>query len=348
MRVCKIIFLCLVGVPINCWADSLLTAEKFPKTFQDVGFVDRMKFLAEDYMLYERQYDSAGNCISGCPYAGINIIDDMKDVDDATAKFADMVENNTPTDDTEAHNATTKDNTEAHNATTNNTVTSNVASNNVVNVGGFTALPLRSPIKTNNLILTSDFGFRKSVGYKFHPAIDIGVPDGTPVYATADGVVDFAGWDSAGGGNYVKISHTNGVFTRYLHLQSIMVKKGQKIGAGQQIGLSGHSGGDYGPHLDYRISFNNSSKGEIYIDVLCMIKASSKGQAENASDPIGETRVLGNYGLNNGTLEHSALNHEYRFDSQNSKRIDWRIKHKHCLPNNMPGKHRNQLPDEIM
>lgn len=329
MRVCKIVFLCLVGVPINCWADSLLTAEKFPKTFQDVGFVDRMKFLAEDYMLYERQYDSAGNCISGCPYAGINIIDDMKDVDDATAEFADMVENNTPTDD----------------IVINTSKTDNV---DMGSSGGFTALPLRSPIKTNNLILTSDFGFRKSVGYKFHPAIDIGVPDGTPVYATADGVVDFAGWDSAGGGNYVKISHTNGVFTRYLHLQSIMVKKGQKIGAGQQIGLSGHSGGDYAPHLDYRISFNNSSKGEIYIDVLCMIKASSKGQAENASDPIGETRVLGNYGLNNGTLEHSALNHEYRFDSQNSKRIDWRIKHKHCLPNNMPGEHRNQLPDEIM
>lgn len=92
-----------------------------------------------------------------------------------------------------------------------------------------------------------------------HKGIDLAAPNGTPVYAVADGVVVAAGnspWDSKGSYGYeVAISHGDGVYTNYAHLKkgSICVAVGAKVKAGQKIALSNNTGTSSGPHLHFEL-----------------------------------------------------------------------------------------------
>ncbi|ACL71093.1 M23 family metallopeptidase [Halothermothrix orenii] len=108
--------------------------------------------------------------------------------------------------------------------------------------------------------ITSEFGWRKDPAdnnrREFHDGLDIGVMYNTPVLATADGKVTFAGWMN-GYGWVVKIYHGFGFETRYAHLNRIKVKKGQWVKRGQVIALSGNSGKSTGPHLHYEVRKNN-------------------------------------------------------------------------------------------
>ena len=85
-----------------------------------------------------------------------------------------------------------------------------------------------------------------------HLGVDYGAPTGTPVLASASGTVSFRGRDG-GFGLMVKIRHPNGYVTSYAHLSRIEVKRGQKVGQGDQIGRVGATGLATGPHLDYRV-----------------------------------------------------------------------------------------------
>ncbi|ALE05507.1 hypothetical protein AL755_08485 [Arthrobacter sp. ERGS1:01] len=89
-----------------------------------------------------------------------------------------------------------------------------------------------------------------------HDGIDIGVPVGTPVYATGPGVVDFAGVSpnlgNVWGGNEIRVMG-DGLERWFSHLSQIMVRVGQKVSPGQQIGLSGNSGITSGPHLHFGV-----------------------------------------------------------------------------------------------
>ncbi len=83
-----------------------------------------------------------------------------------------------------------------------------------------------------------------------HPGIDIPTPIGTPTLALQDGVVITA--DAEGGGDagkWIAIQHQHGWVTRYMHHSKLLVKKGQVVRKGQQIGLSGNTGLSSGPHL---------------------------------------------------------------------------------------------------
>lgn len=93
--------------------------------------------------------------------------------------------------------------------------------------------------------------------YRPHYGIDYAAPVGTPVQATADGVVTFAGWNGAAG-RMVKIRHKNAYETMYLHLRSIApgIKTGARVAGGQVIGYVGSSGESTGPHLDYRLLYH--------------------------------------------------------------------------------------------
>ncbi len=102
-------------------------------------------------------------------------------------------------------------------------------------------------------ILSSRFGWRWG---RLHQGIDIAAPVGTPILSSADGTVDFAGWNSGGYGNMIDIIHTNGSVTRYAHLSRIRVKKGQSISQSQVIGLMGNTGSSTGPHLHFEIRPN--------------------------------------------------------------------------------------------
>jgi len=105
---------------------------------------------------------------------------------------------------------------------------------------------------------TRGFGMKLDpfTGYKqFHAGIDIGNKTGTPIYATADGVVKFTGV-SGGMGRLIKINHGYGYETRYGHLSKIKVKRGQKVRRGDLIGLMGSTGYSTGPHLHYEVVKN--------------------------------------------------------------------------------------------
>jgi murein DD-endopeptidase MepM/ murein hydrolase activator NlpD len=114
---------------------------------------------------------------------------------------------------------------------------------------------LRSPLKFAAPITS---GFSR---HRFHPilktyrphlGIDYGAPTGTPVQAIGAGRVVFAG-RKGGDGNMVRIAHSNGYETMYLHLSRILVRIGQRVEQGQRIGLVGMTGLATGPHLDFRI-----------------------------------------------------------------------------------------------
>jgi len=88
--------------------------------------------------------------------------------------------------------------------------------------------------------------------YRAHLGIDYGAPIGTPVQTIGDGRVIFAGY-KGGDGNIVKVQHSNGYITYYLHLSRILVRNGQHLGQGDRVGLVGMTGLATGPHLDFRI-----------------------------------------------------------------------------------------------
>ena len=107
--------------------------------------------------------------------------------------------------------------------------------------------------------ITSYFGGRANpfsgYGYDYHPGIDIGNDYGAPIYAGADGHVEFAGW-FGGYGRYVKISHGYGYETAYGHMSSIAVSSGDYVKKGEIIGYVGSSGYSTGPHLHYEVIIN--------------------------------------------------------------------------------------------
>ena len=92
-----------------------------------------------------------------------------------------------------------------------------------------------------------------------HTGVDFRAPVGTPVLASAPGVVVRSAFDpprsqgGTGAGHLVGINHDNGLGTRYYHLSRIDVKQGQRVKAGQRIALSGNSGDSTGPHLHFEI-----------------------------------------------------------------------------------------------
>ena len=98
-------------------------------------------------------------------------------------------------------------------------------------------------------VFTSGFGWRWG---RMHKGIDIANNTGTPIFASRDGVVAFAGWSGAYG-YLVEISHADGDSTRYAHNSRILVRKGQIVPQGSRISLMGSTGRSTGPHLHFEI-----------------------------------------------------------------------------------------------
>ncbi|WP_308915070.1 DUF5930 domain-containing protein [Jannaschia sp. LMIT008] len=110
------------------------------------------------------------------------------------------------------------------------------------------SLPLGHPVTAPHRE-TSGFGPRWG---RMHNGLDFAASTGTPILATADGTIAFAGWQS-GYGKLVKIRHPFGFETRYAHLNSIRVKVGQKVSRGDRIGGMGTTGRSTGVHLHYEV-----------------------------------------------------------------------------------------------
>ena len=106
--------------------------------------------------------------------------------------------------------------------------------------------------------MTSGFGMRWHPllgGERMHSGVDLAAPAGSPIAATADGIVSQAGWNG-GYGLYVAISHPGGLQTRYGHMSQITVGAGQAVSKGELIGYVGSTGRSTGPHLHYEVRRN--------------------------------------------------------------------------------------------
>ncbi len=116
-----------------------------------------------------------------------------------------------------------------------------------------------SPVK--NGVVTSEFGERIHPIYneeRYHAGIDIGAPDGTPIYASFSGVCEVATYDEWNG-YYIKLKHEGDIMTVYCHCSKLNIKKGDKVKAGDVIAYVGSTGSSTGPHLHYEIRVNNVS-----------------------------------------------------------------------------------------
>ncbi|BAY25714.1 peptidase M23B [Calothrix sp. NIES-2100] len=107
-------------------------------------------------------------------------------------------------------------------------------------------------------VLTSGYGWRWG---RMHKGIDVANSTGTPVYASADGVIEKAGWNNGGYGNLVDIRHPDGSMTRYGHNSKILVQPGQQVHQGDTIALMGSTGFSTGPHSHFEI--HPSGKGAV-------------------------------------------------------------------------------------
>jgi len=117
------------------------------------------------------------------------------------------------------------------------------------------AIPSARPIETS-VNFTSGFGVRSDPfrgRAAMHGGVDLAGPMGTPIYATADGIVGRAEWNSGGYGNLVEINHGQGIQTRYGHLSRYTVSAGQRVRRGQLIGHMGSTGRSTGSHLHYEV-----------------------------------------------------------------------------------------------
>jgi murein DD-endopeptidase MepM/ murein hydrolase activator NlpD len=164
---------------------------------------------------------------------------------------------------------------------------------------------LRSPLAYSHITSAfSDSRFHPVLKcFRPHYGVDYSAPVGTPVQVTADGVVTFTGWDG-GGGNVVKVQHTGGYLSVYMHLSRFGpgMRTGARVRQGDVIAFTGQTGLATGPHLDYRVKLK-----ERWIDPLTL-----RGVRD---EPIPSAQLVSfhswrdgvKHGLERGTVPPSLL-----------------------------------------
>jgi murein DD-endopeptidase MepM/ murein hydrolase activator NlpD len=128
--------------------------------------------------------------------------------------------------------------------------------------------PAIQPVSNKDLNrIASGFGYRIDPVYKttkFHAGLDFAAPQGTPIYATADGTVSTAGNLGNGYGNHVIINHGYGYETLYGHMVRVKVRSGSGVRRGEIIGWVGSTGKSTGPHCHYEVHKNGQKIDPIY------------------------------------------------------------------------------------
>jgi hypothetical protein len=132
------------------------------------------------------------------------------------------------------------------------------------------SMPAIMPIAKDKCKIVSGFGYRFHPILKYrrlHSGIDLAARPGTPIYATGDGVVRVAGRNPEGYSGYgvvVDIDHGFGFHTLYAHMTTTMVKEGQKVKRGEQVGTVGSTGMSTGAHLHYEVILNGKKVDPVY------------------------------------------------------------------------------------
>lgn len=251
------LYVFLLLCPSVAFADSLLTAQSFPKTFNDLSFSDRVNVLTDGYLPFETVFDSSGNCVSGCPYTGITLAE-VKAVTGAAERAAEQdLQIQKQNNQIQRHNNAVQEQDnrpQAHNNTVseqNNMAIEHTYNNPSVDSFVPTGLPLRG---TNTI--TSCYKIRWN---RPHNGID--VIGNQTIYAVGSGnVVKIVnnctvGNSKCGGGygNYVEIKHNDTYTTKYAHLSNVNVKVGDRVTTNTQIGIMGNTGHSTGKHLHFEI-----------------------------------------------------------------------------------------------
>ncbi|MCB1180336.1 MAG: M23 family metallopeptidase [Leptospiraceae bacterium] len=118
------------------------------------------------------------------------------------------------------------------------------------------SMPRGRPLGPGIGFIASTFGNREDPvlgGGEFHNGVDFATGQGTPIYASAPGIIGESAYSENSLGNYIRINHANGFFTIYAHCSEVLVKKGDKIKRGDLIGRVGSTGKSTGPHLHYEV-----------------------------------------------------------------------------------------------
>lgn len=153
---------------------------------------------------------------------------------------------------------------------------------------GAIAVPSDKPVKT--AAFTSGYGVRSDPfrgRSAMHAGIDLAGPSGTPIYATADGVVERAGWNSGGYGNLIELDHGRGIETRYGHLSKILVKDGQRVKRGDVIGRMGSTGRSTGSHLHYEVRIDGRAVNPVpFMKATDYLVAMQRNASNHAMDQI--------------------------------------------------------------
>ena len=130
------------------------------------------------------------------------------------------------------------------------------------------SIPAIQPVSNKDLsAIASGFGSRIDPVYKvskFHAGLDFAAPQGTPIYATADGRVKTADHQEGGYGNHVIVNHGYGYETLYGHMAKIKAREGRSVKRGEIIGWVGSTGKSTGPHCHYEVHKNGSAVDPVY------------------------------------------------------------------------------------
>jgi murein DD-endopeptidase MepM/ murein hydrolase activator NlpD len=130
------------------------------------------------------------------------------------------------------------------------------------------SIPAIQPVSNRQLDrIASGFGYRIDPVYgtpKMHKGLDFTAPQGTPIYATGNGVIRLAGYVDGGFGNHVIINHGYGYETLYGHMVRIKVRTGQRVKRGELIGWVGSTGKSTGPHCHYEVHINGNEVDPVY------------------------------------------------------------------------------------
>lgn len=127
-------------------------------------------------------------------------------------------------------------------------------------------IPSVMPINIKDYTMSSGYGYRRDPVYgtaKFHEGLDFAAATGTPVFATADAVVEVAERKDAYG-NCIDLNHGYNYMTRYAHLSQILVKTGQHVKRGEMIGKVGSTGKSTGSHLHYEVRFKGEPQNPVH------------------------------------------------------------------------------------
>ncbi len=155
---------------------------------------------------------------------------------------------------------------------------------------GVAAIPSARPLR-EGVAFTSGFGVRSDPfrgRAAMHAGIDLAGPYGTPIYATADGIVGRAEYNNGGYGNLVEINHGQGIQTRYGHLSRFAARPGQRVSRGDLIGYMGSTGRSTGSHLHYEVRIDGRAVNPIpFMQPSDTLLALQRRAAINAPIAIG-------------------------------------------------------------